>query len=282
MSELDPQSLEARGNVGAKRQRKKGNFTTRGSNWVHSLDGHDKLMGYQNSTFPLAVYGCMDTATRKLLWLKVWVSNPKFIGRWYLKHLYGTKIISAMLRVDKGTETEPRATMHAFLRRHHNDMDPHETVIYGPSTSNQIERWWNELHERMERYFKDGLRWLNDQGHYDPHNDSDRLLLAFIMVPLIQKELAIFREIVCNSHTIRAQRHTALPDRIPDHIYNYPEKYGLEESGLPVTEEQLQEVAIESGVLRIPDDFLTLEFREECERIIPDNDTIKPDEWKDA
>ena len=65
MSELDPKGLEARGNVGAKRQRKKGNFTTRGSNWVHSLDGHDKLMGYQNSTFPLAVYGCMDTASRK-------------------------------------------------------------------------------------------------------------------------------------------------------------------------------------------------------------------------
>ena len=41
-------------------------------------------------------------------------------------------------------------------------------------------------------------------------------------------------------------------------------------------------MAIESGVLSIPGDFLTLEFREECERIIPDNDTIKPDEWKDA
>ena len=53
-------------------------------------------------------------------------------------------------------------------------------------------------------------------------------------------------------------------------------------SGLPVTEEQLKEVATESGVLSIPDDFLTLEFRDECEHIIPDNDTIKPDEWKDA
>ena len=38
MSELDPQGLDVRGNVGAKRQRKKGNFTTHGSNWVYSLD----------------------------------------------------------------------------------------------------------------------------------------------------------------------------------------------------------------------------------------------------
>ena len=76
----------------------------------------------------------MDTAGRKLLWLKVWVSNhdPKLIGRWYLEHLYETKIISAMLRVDKGTETAV-ATKHA-------SMDPHETVMNGPSTSNQV---WN-------------------------------------------------------------------------------------------------------------------------------------------
>ena len=51
MSELDPQGLEARGNVGAKRQRRKGNFTTCGSNWVHSLDGHDKLMDIKTQHF---------------------------------------------------------------------------------------------------------------------------------------------------------------------------------------------------------------------------------------
>ena len=52
------------------------------------------------------------------------------------------------------------------------------------------------------------------------------------MVPLIQKELDIFRETVWNSHRIRAQRDTALPDGVPDHIYNFPEKYGLEECGM--------------------------------------------------
>ena len=32
------------------------------------------------------------------------------------------------------------ATMHAFLNQHHGDMDPAETVIYGPSTANQVSR----------------------------------------------------------------------------------------------------------------------------------------------
>ena len=32
------------------------------------------------------------------------------------------------------------ATMHAFLNKHHGDMDPAETVIYGASTANQVSR----------------------------------------------------------------------------------------------------------------------------------------------
>ena len=106
MYELDPDGLKARSRVGAKKKRKKGNFTTRGSNWVHSLDGYDKLMGYQNSSFPLAIYGCVNTTSRKLLWLMVWISNsdPEVIGKWYLEHLLETKIVSAMLRVDKRTD----------------------------------------------------------------------------------------------------------------------------------------------------------------------------------
>ena len=82
----------------------------------------------------------MDTCSLKLLWLRAWVSiwDPKLIGKWYLEHLYDTRVISAVLRVDKGTETGTMATMHAFLLRHHGDMDPDDTVFYGPSTSNQV------------------------------------------------------------------------------------------------------------------------------------------------
>ena len=143
MYDLDPEGLAARGGIGAKKKRKKGNFTSKGPNWVHSFDGHDKLMGYQNSTFPLAVYGCIDTASRKILWLRIWTTNsdPKVIGRWYLEYLMETRTISCMMRLDKGTETGVMATMHAFLRRHHDDdVDPVGTILYGPSTSNQVRK----------------------------------------------------------------------------------------------------------------------------------------------
>ena len=104
------------------------------------MDGHDKLMGYQNSTFPLAIYGAIDTASRKILWLKVWTSNscPKRVGKWYLEYLYDVRQIASLIRVDKGTETGVMATMHAYLRQNHGDMNAAETVLYGPSTSNQV------------------------------------------------------------------------------------------------------------------------------------------------
>lgn len=120
MYDVDPDALAERAPQ-YKKKKAKGNFISRGPNWVHSLDGHDKLMGYQNSTFPIAVYGCMDTCSRKMLWAKVWVSNsnPDLIGRFYLEYLYKSRTIASKLRLDKGSETGVMATMHAFLRQHH-------------------------------------------------------------------------------------------------------------------------------------------------------------------
>ena len=35
-------------------------FFSVGPTWVLSMDGNDKLMGYQNAKFPLALYGCQS------------------------------------------------------------------------------------------------------------------------------------------------------------------------------------------------------------------------------
>lgn len=49
-----------------------------------------------------------------------------------------------------------------------------------------------------------------------------------------------------------------------------------------MTEEQLKEVATQSGVLTVPNDFLQPEFRAECERLLPDRVRIRPHECRDA
>ena len=80
MAELDPEGLEAR-NLQRKKKKVKGHFTSEGPLWVVSLDGHDKLCGCQNSTFPLGVYAGIDTFSRKILFLFVCYSksNPLVI-----------------------------------------------------------------------------------------------------------------------------------------------------------------------------------------------------------
>ena len=89
MGDVEPNGLEYR-TVGKKNNREKGNFTSEGANWLFSFDGHDKLMSFQNSTFLIAVYGCLDTDSRKLVWIKVWDSNssPYLIARSYFRYLH--------------------------------------------------------------------------------------------------------------------------------------------------------------------------------------------------
>ena len=52
--------------------------------------------------------------------------------------------------------------------------------------------------------------------------------------------------------------------------------------GWPVTEDELKEAALHSGVLSVEDDFLDATFRSKCEKIIPYPDQVKPNECKDA
>jgi mitochondrial fission protein ELM1 len=63
------------------------------------------------------------------------------------------------------------ATIHTYLMNQFDIMDdPLYSIIYGPSTSNKIERWWRDLHERLERYFKEQSNTLLKGMEYDPHN----------------------------------------------------------------------------------------------------------------
>ena len=58
-----------------------------------------------------------------------------------------------------------------------------------------------------------------------------RLLLAYVMIPTVQREVDTFIQVIWNTHRIREQKETFLPDGVPNHIHSFPEKYGLEECG---------------------------------------------------
>ena len=59
-------------------------------------------------------------------------------------------VLPLTIRIDRGSETGIMATMHTFFRAQYDDQDdPVDSVLYGPSTQNKIERWWRELLDRM-------------------------------------------------------------------------------------------------------------------------------------
>ena len=112
---------------GNKKPKEKGTFISTGPNWVMSLDGHDKFMGFQNNTFPIAIYGASDTGWRLSFWWlyvnfkqishlcssvsivnfeqviadwilllsKVRVASrmPELVARWYFEFIYEKKVM---------------------------------------------------------------------------------------------------------------------------------------------------------------------------------------------
>ena len=158
--------------------------------------------------------------------------------------------------------------MHIFLRSGYGDLeDPSESVIFGKSTANQIKRWWRELHNRFEKYFKEQLTHLLEQGHYNPQNEIHRSIIAYVYIPVLEREMHLFVT-NWNSHRIKFQKDTILPNGIPEHIYLFPEKYSLERCVLSISEEQLQQVAELSGFLRISNEYLENDFKNRCPELV--------------
>jgi hypothetical protein len=56
-------------------------------------------------------------------------------------------------------------------------------------------------------------------------------VLAYITIPVMQRELDEFRTTIWNTHRIRAQKETLMADAIPDHIFEFPERYRMEKKG---------------------------------------------------
>ena len=58
-----------------------------------------------------------------------------------------------------------------------------------------------------------------------------RMILAFILIPLLQRELDTFNDTIWNTHRIRHQNDTELTSGVPNHIFSFPDEYDLEECG---------------------------------------------------
>ena len=186
-----------------------------------------------------------------------------------------TRVLPKFLRIDKGSETGKVATLHAYLTSKLGVMeDPTDSVIYGPSNTNKIERWWRELPGRLEAYFKAQLSLLLKNMEYDPHNNLHRQVLAYIYIHVVQRECDIFINI-WNSHRIRCQGKE-VQTGIPNHMFEFPEMYGGSSSSNIISRNQLCDAAQASNILQTELE-INLEPRVKalCERFLQSPEVVE-------
>ena len=90
--------------------------------------------------------------------------------------------------------------------------------------------------------------------------------MAFVFVPVVQRELDDFRTIVWNNSRGRAQPGKLLPTGVPLHIYQFPEQYG------PYSDHGIRFGSEEMDALNKIEDLQPI-FAEDIDNFIPS--TIK-------
>ncbi|XP_070548835.1 uncharacterized protein [Ptychodera flava] len=195
-------------------------YRCKGPNYVWHIDGYDKL-----SPYGLAIHGCIDGFSRKVLWLKVGVSNhdPRKVAAYFIDTVGTLEGCPRIVRADHGTETGLLMTVQAMLRANGDDAFADNSYWYGPSTANQrIERWWGILRMKSSDWWIDHFKELVTDGHLQLGDPVNIMTVHFCYLDLLQNELD---EVVqrWNHHRIRRQNRGDCVSGIPDILYSCPE-----------------------------------------------------------
>ena len=117
---------------------------------------------------------------------------------------------------------------------------------------------------------------LNSNSSDISHNFRD--VLAYVFIPVIQKELDIFSSVNWNEHRGRKQKDKILPTGIPNLMYDNPEEFGGIQCGIPIDEDLLEKVNDKLDIMTEDHDWMSPELRELCEELLPYPEDIPPSE----
>ena len=158
-----------------------------GPNYSWHIDGHDKL-----KPFDFSLHGCIDSFSRRLVWLEVSSSNkkPEIIGKFYLDAVSQLESISKKLKADDGTEHAIFQPIHILLRDSVGDNNSVNLFSIVPSTHNQrIEAYCSKLRQ-------DRIAWcqvfFRDMVDLELFNPASRVLvecLKFCFIGVLPKDL---------------------------------------------------------------------------------------------
>ncbi|XP_055025013.2 uncharacterized protein [Misgurnus anguillicaudatus] len=232
LRELNPVGCERR----SRRRFVRRTYYSMGPNYLWHADGYDKL-----KPFGLAISGCIDGFSRKVLWLVCGPTNnnPSVIAANYLSCVRSLGLVPMRLRTDCGTENGIMAAIQCTLRHQHTDhFSGASSHMYGTSTSNQrIESWWSILRKSRSQFWMELFADLRDLGHFSGSHE-DQCVLRYCFNEVIQRDLDECVEL-WNTHRIRPSRMASCPGGVPNELFHLPHRFGSRDCGFGVDPEEL-------------------------------------------
>lgn len=215
---IDPEGVDQRRRHRLSRR----TYRNPGPNFVWHIDGHDKL-----KPFGFSIHGCIDSYSRRLIWLEVSSSNkvPELIARYYLEAITQLKGIPNKIKADDGTEHSLIEPIHISLRDSNGDCEALDTFSIVSSPVNQrIEAYWSKLRRDRPGWWVSFFKDLVDRDLYDP---SDAVLLdcaRFCFMRLIREEIRTVKQ-EWNQHLIFKSKNGG-PSGRPNTMYFLPHLHG--------------------------------------------------------
>ncbi|XP_055051829.2 uncharacterized protein [Misgurnus anguillicaudatus] len=232
LRELNPRGCESR----TRRRFTRRTYHSMGPNYMWHADGYDKL-----KPFGLAISGCIDGFSRKVLWLECGPTNnnPTVIAHYFISCVQNLGVIPMRLRTDCGTENGIMAAIQCMLRHHHSDYySGASSHMYGSSINNQrIESWWSIFRKGRSQFWMELFADLREAGYFNGSHEH-QCLLRYCFGDVIQKDLDECVRL-WNSHRIRPSRTAACPGGMPNELYYLPHRFGSRDCGFQIEQTEL-------------------------------------------
>ncbi|XP_069126950.1 uncharacterized protein [Argopecten irradians] len=233
MRELDPIGVDFR----RRRRIVRRLYRTCGPNHVWHVDGYDKLKPYG-----LAIHGCIDGYSRKIMWLKVGPTNndPRIVAHNYAQCVADIKGCPMILQSDPGTENVVIGALQCVLR--HNSTDCfsgiHSYRIVRSVFNQRIEAWWSILRRQQSEWWISLFKDLATFGGFHRGNEYNMRCIRYCFIPTLQHELNCLAD-RWNSHFISRSRQAVCPNGRPIFLFSAPEETGFNDCLQRINEDDI-------------------------------------------
>ncbi|KZT61423.1 hypothetical protein CALCODRAFT_420857, partial [Calocera cornea HHB12733] len=203
---------------------KRKQFWSPGPFAILAVDQHDKW-----KRFGLFLHLGMDPFSGYITWCKVWSSNknPILICSYFVEMIRRFRAIPLLTQSDPGTENYGISNAQCYLRwlldpacinkSQHRWMRGHSNV--------KPEIKWGQLRREFTASYEDLFQYGVTQGWYDINILLDKYVFRWLAVPFIQAELDHYVH-MHNTTRPRADKNKLLPNGVPEHILEHPQRFG--------------------------------------------------------